>query len=212
MRVQTGGANQTGPMAYTHPMLEQRAQIERLHKEGLSLAEIGRRLGRQETTIGRELRKRRGAAGYDAEVAHLEAGCLRRVARRPTKGTPERIKGMEKGMAEGHSPQQIAGRWKRIGREMSERLSTEPVYRRVGEERRQGGDLYLVLRRGGRRRRRDRCGTRRGHRLKIRPEQKRERRPQEIHDRTQTGDWEVDLIVGAGQQGAVLVAVERTTR
>jgi IS30 family transposase len=48
--------------------------------------------------------------------------------------------------------------------------------------------------------------------LKIRPEQEIERRPQEINDRTRTGDWEVDLIVGAGQQGAVLVAVERVTR
>jgi len=51
MRVQTGGANQTGPMAHPHLTIEQRARMERLHKEGLSLAEIGRRLGRHETTI-----------------------------------------------------------------------------------------------------------------------------------------------------------------
>lgn len=42
---------------YTHLTSEQRAQIELLHKEGHSRAEIGRHLGRHETTIGREMRR-----------------------------------------------------------------------------------------------------------------------------------------------------------
>lgn len=212
MQGQTGGANQTGPMAYTHLTREQRAQIELLHKEGRSRAEIGRRLGRHETTIGREIKRRGGKTVYEAERAHLEAVCLRRVARRPTKWSETLAGEMECRMAEGHSPQQIAGRWKREGRSLKSRLSTEAIYRRVMEDRRTGGDLYRLLRRGGRKRRRDRCGTRRGHRLTLRPEQEIGQRPQEINDRTRTGDWEIDLIVGAGQRGIILVAVERVTR
>jgi IS30 family transposase len=66
-------------MAHTHLTPEQRAQMERLHKKGLSLAEIGRRLGRHETTIGRELRQRRGVLG--SGVAHCAAlgGTMTRV-------------------------------------------------------------------------------------------------------------------------------------
>jgi len=212
MQGQTGGANQTGLMAYTHLTSEQRAQIEFLHKEGHSRAAIGRRLGRHETTIGRELKRPGGMREYNAERAHLEAECMRRVARRPTKWTTGLAGEMECRMAEGHSPQQIAGRWKREGRCRKSWLSAEAIYRRVAEDRRRGGELYRLLRRGGRKRRNDRCGTRRGHRLKVRPEQEIGQRPQEINDRSRTGDWEVDLIVGAGQRGIILVAVERVTR
>lgn len=212
MQGQTGGANQTGLMAYTHLTSEQRAQIELLHKEGHSQATIGRRLGRHETTIGRELKRLGGKRVYNAERAHLEAECLRGKARRPTKWTEALACEVEFRMAEGHSPQQIAGRWKREGRSRKSWLSTEAIYRRVAEDRRRGGELYRLLRRGGRKRRNDRCGTRRGHRLKVRPEQELSQRPQEINDRTRAGDWEVDLVVGAGQRGIILVAVERVTR
>ena len=212
MQVQTGGANQTRLMAYTHLTREQRAQIELLHKEGHSRAEIGRRLGRHETTIGREVKRLGAGADYDAERAQVEAECLRRMPRRPTKWTAALEREMVYGLTEGHSPQQIAGRWQRGGRAPGARVSTETMYRRIGANRRSGGQLHRLLRRGGRKRRRDRCGTRRGHRLTLKPEQEISQRPKEINERTRTGDWEIDLIVGAGQHGFVLVAVERRTR
>jgi len=48
--------------------------------------------------------------------------------------------------------------------------------------------------------------------LKVSPEQEIGQWPQAINDRSRTGDWEVDLIVGAGQRGIILVAVERVAR
>ena len=48
--------------------------------------------------------------------------------------------------------------------------------------------------------------------MTLRPEQEIGQRPQEINDRTRTGDWEIDLIVGAGQREIILVTVERVTR
>jgi IS30 family transposase len=119
---------------------------------------------------------------------------------------------MGAGLAEGWSPQQIAGRWRQAGRAAKSRVSCEAIYLRVAADRRAGGELFRLLRRGGRKRRRDRCGTRRGHRLKVRPEQELSQRPAVINERARVGDWEVDLIIGAGQRGAVLVAVERRTR
>ncbi len=99
MQGQTGGANQTGLMAYNHLTREQRAQIEFLHKQGHSRAAIGRRLGRHETAIGRELKRSGGKRVYNAERAHLEAECMRRVARRPTKWTVDLTGEMECRMA-----------------------------------------------------------------------------------------------------------------
>ena len=127
------------------------------------------------------------------------------MPRRPTKWTEALVMDMECRMAEGHSPQQIAGRWRREGRAPKSRLSTEAIYRRISADRRRGGELFRLLRRGGRKRRRDRCGTRRGHRLKLKPEQEISQRPNEINERSRTGDWEIDLIVGAGKAPPVCV-------
>ena len=48
--------------------------------------------------------------------------------------------------------------------------------------------------------------------MTLRPEQEIGQRPQEINDRTRTGDWQIDLIVGPGQRQIILVTVERVTR
>jgi IS30 family transposase len=81
---------------------------------------------------------------YEAERAHLEAVCFRRMARGPTKWTKTLAGEIECRMADRHSPQQIAGRWKREGRSLKSRLGTEAIYGWVMEARRTGGDLYRL--------------------------------------------------------------------
>jgi len=103
-------------MTYTHLTNEQRTQIEALDKEGMSQMAIGRRLGRHATTIGRELERLGPGVVYKAEQAHLEAQCQRQMARRPSKWTLKLVAEVEAGLAEGWSPHQIAGRWRRAGR------------------------------------------------------------------------------------------------
>jgi len=56
------------------------------------------------------------------------------------------------------------------------------------------------------------AAARRGHRLVVKPEQEIAVLPEEIKDRNEYGNWEVDLVIGAGQQGVLLVAVERQSR
>jgi IS30 family transposase len=114
-------------------------------------------------------------------------------------------------LAAGWSPQQIAGRWGREGRGESLRWSHERIYQLIAADRKAGGTLWQLLRRGGKKVRRDRCGTRRGHRLKVAPEQEIAQRPAAVNDRLEVGHWEVDLVIGAAQQGVLLVAVERVT-
>jgi transposase, IS30 family len=119
---------------------------------------------------------------------------------------------IREGLRRGWSPQQIAGRWQQQGRAAAERLSHESVYALIGADRKAGGTLWQMLPRGGKRRRRDRCGTRHGHRLKVTPSQEIAARPAEINERKRAGDWEVDLMIGARQHGVLLVAVERPSR
>ena len=70
--------------------LTERLRIDRLHRDRVSVREIGRRLGRSPSTISRELRRNtaRHDRGYDATLAMLgrEPVALGRVGRgwRPT--------------------------------------------------------------------------------------------------------------------------------
>jgi IS30 family transposase len=50
------------------------------------------------------------------------------------------------------------------------------------------------------------------NRLKVTPAQEIAARPAEINERKRARGWEVDLMIGAGQQGVLLVAVERQSR
>ena len=200
---------------YEHLTSEQRAQIELLRKQGSGPSAIGRQLGRSKSTISRELR-RSGALNaqgtYAASQAQQQAAALSQVARRESWRTPQREAEIRACLAQHWSPEQIAGRWLQEGRVASQRLSRQSIYAMIGADRKAGGGLWQMLPRGGRKRRLDRCGTRRGHRLKVSAAQEITARPEAINERAHYGDWEVDLIIGAGQQGVLLVAVERLSR
>jgi hypothetical protein len=85
-------------------------------------------------------------------------------------------------------------------------LSYETIYQIIIKERRAGGQWYRLLPMGGRKRRRDRTGKKRD-RLKIQPEQELSARLERINQRMEFGHWEVDLVIGARQEGVLLVAV-----
>lgn len=197
---------------YGHLTSEERAQLELLHKQGHGPTSIGQQLGRAKSTVSRELRRGPGGGSYAAARAHAAAQILRAKARRLSRRTAARTAEIRAHLAQGWSPQQIAGRWAQQGRPAGERLSPESIYAVIEADRKAGGTLWQMLPRGGRKRRRDRCGARRGHRLKVTPAQEIAARPAEINERRRGGDWEVDLIIGAGQQGVLLVAVERQSR
>lgn len=148
---------------------------------------------------------------YEAKANHTAALTLRAKGRRPTRRTAARLQEIEAGLRKGHSPEQIAGRWEQEGRPAQERLSDETIYQVVIKDRKAGGSWYRLLPMGGRKRRRDRTGKKRD-RLKIKSEQELAVRPERINDRSEYGHWEADLVIGARQEGVLLVAVERVSR
>ncbi|MCY3874722.1 MAG: helix-turn-helix domain-containing protein, partial [Rhodobacteraceae bacterium] len=117
------------PKGYHHLTYGERCQIYALRKSGLSGLAIARQLGRDRTTIWREVRRNSGGRGYRHKQAQHTASARRRAASSvPRKMTPERWRLVAEKLSEGWSPEQIAGRFRKEGVVMAGR---EWIYRHV---------------------------------------------------------------------------------
>jgi hypothetical protein len=81
-----------------YPSLLEQQRIATLRRQGFSMREFSRRLGRAPSTISRELRRNTAAhdlGGYDGDLAHRRAGARERVpaavGSRPIPGCVERF-------------------------------------------------------------------------------------------------------------------------
>lgn len=195
--------------------LSEREEIACLKAARLPLREIARRLGRDPSTVSRELRRPSVAAGrYRASVAQTEAD---RLARRPRSAKlatylPLRIE-VETRLQRNHSPEQIARRLVEDFPDDPEmRVSHETIYQSLYVQARGGlkRELAAHLRTGrAMRKPHRRSDARRG---RIPNMVMISERPAEVADRAVPGHWEGDLIVGAHGRSAIGTLVERMTR
>src|SRR5271170_1132644 len=89
--------------------LEERERVAQFRNQGLSKAEIGRRLSRHRCTIGRELARNSDGVTYWASAAQQKARARRQ--RRPCKlDNPELNDFVRERLVQCWSPEQIAGR------------------------------------------------------------------------------------------------------
>ncbi|CEN52560.1 transposase (fragment) [Capnocytophaga canimorsus] len=111
----------------------------------------------------------------------------------------------EKIRQEQWSPQQIVGYCKKHEISM---VSTEKIYQYIREDKEKGGDLYQNLRHKLKHRKRPVSGKKEviKNRKPIRL------RPEIVLINEEFGHFEVDLIVGAENKGAILTIVERKTK
>jgi transposase, IS30 family len=198
---------------YRQLTTDDRNRIQRGLNEGLSRREIARRLGRWPSVVSREISRNRVGASYDAVSAgqRTRSRC-RRGQRKLGVGTALLGK-IHVGLLRGWSPEQIAGRLKRVHPdEPTERVSHETLYSYIyaqprGELRK---TLIAALRQGHKKRlARSRGTDRRG---RLRDMVSIHERPEEALGRQVPGHWEGDLIKGAGNAGAVGTLVERKSR
>ena len=199
-------------MSYTHLTSTERGQVQALLNEGKSQSYIAGILGRDRSTIGRELKRNGTKNGYNAEKA--QDRCRERhEACRPRKRLDHRPLWdyvFEK-IPSGWTPGQIAGRLPlEFPSDPRMRISHEALYQNLyGDER-----LHCLIadlpQARPKRRRRGQGKTRRGpsipNRVGI------EQRPPEVDARSRYGDWEGDLVVGANHQAFVATLVERKSR
>jgi len=203
-------------VSYNHLSLQERYVIHHLKLFQLTHREIGRRLGRHHTTIGREV-KRNGSSypelsPYWHETAQRRADERWRFARHRRRAAHGRLRryvlhriGLR------WSPEQIAGRLTiDHADDPGMRISLETVYQWIYADAATGGELYRYLRRAHKRRRRQRrYGSGRGlipGRVGI------ERRPEIVSTRSRFGDWEADTVEGAKGRGGIASHVERKSR
>ncbi len=187
---------------YTQLTQEERYQIYILKKAGHSQSEIAGILGRDKSTISRELRRNRGLKGYRPRQAHKLA-----LGRRYDKVQP-RIddsvwQQVEALIREEWSPEQIVGR---IAMEQGGSISHEWIYQYIYADQRSGGNLYKYLRCQKIRRKRYGAYDRRG---RIPNQVSIDDRPAIVDSKRRFGDWEGDTVIGKGHRGALVTLVER---
>jgi len=185
---------------------------------GRSQAQIALALGRSRSTISREVRRNTATAtATSGSGSHYDASCAsqasfarrRRGLVRLAEGSPLRTT-VFKQIRLGWSPQQISGRLKLM--DQPQTVSHETIYQAIyvlprGELRK---DLIGLLRQGRKLRRpRTQGKDRRGalpDMVSVHD------RPASVLTRQLPGDWEGDLIKGAGNASAIGTLAERKTR
>lgn len=199
---------------YQQLTLEERERILEYRWQKLSIREIGRRLDRDHTTIGREIKRNGGQllAKYSPRLADLRARSRikERGARPRLKNDPIRNYVLKK-LRRFWSPEQIAGRWNKFHPHLS--ISPEAIYQFIYSRVNdygfcRGPDLRIYLRRKHKRRNRKNPMYQRRRQM-IPNRIGIERRPKYIEKRKQIGHWEGDCLVSRKSRVALQSLVER---
>lgn len=201
---------------YKQLSLEERRKIEKWRTAKISVDVIAERLGRDRSTIFRELRRNHftdaqmpDVVGYFGVVASMKA-LARRQKDRKLMRHPELRELIIERIKDGWTPEQIAGRL--IYEKAPVRVCQETIYRFVYSPEGMKEDLWWYLPEH-RRKRRPRKG-RTPKKPKIHPDLGIANRPEIIADRVQFGHWESDLILFRRKFGLANVTslVERVSR
>ena len=167
--------------------------------------EIARRLGVHRSTIYRELARNTGPDGYRDLEAQQRAEARRMFCHRNSKiEKPIVRKFVCQGLKKHWSPDQIAGRLRRIYRRQPQRhVSRQTIYNWIKRQDQRGSCWRTWLRFGRPRRKRpENAGRLPGARTL-------EGRPKIVDQRRRFGDWEGDTLVSHGRRSGLASMVER---
>jgi len=194
-------------MKYHRLTQQERYQIYALLKEGLSLSAIANNIGKDKSTISRELQRNTGQKGYRPKQANTLAEARVRSKIKSTYLQNLQIKYIEEKIALKWSPEQISGRMRIDGLSP---VSHETIYRYILSDKRNGGKLYLHLRHKHKRyKKRYGSNDRRGQ---IPNKVSIENRPVIVEEKERIGDFEIDLIIGRYHKQALVTVVDRKSK
>lgn len=202
---------------YRQLSLEEREKLCVLHKQGFSLREIGKRLHRSDTTLGRELKRNQMHKGGEPideyvackaeEKARKRSAMQRQVA--AWKG-PEVYLYVRDHLRKGWSPEAIAGRLTLDHPELS--ICHETIYQTIYAKQNKKHALwnYLTVKR---KKRMKKEGRKVDRESRISEAVSIDKRATTIQSRTEYGHWESDNVIGRQtNKTALSVTVERTLR
>ena len=203
---------------YKHITPEEREKILILHSKELSITAIANSIGRNKSTVSRELSRNTVDGNYSAVSAQAAYEQRRKSCRLKKKLSDPLIFNTVRDKFLDHqwSPEQISERIKLEGASFS--ISYTTIYRGIyaglfdtAEERRSHGNQ------GARRKLRHRGKTRhtKGHketRGKIVVSNDLSERPAEANDRSRIGDWEGDTVAGKASGPCLVTLADRMSR
>lgn len=178
---------------------------------GTSKREIGRLLGFDHTTIGREIKRNRWGDTYVAIHAQAVTDDRKQTAgkRYPLKD-PLTQAYVIKHLRWGWSPEQISGRLKRRNGGHTV-ICPETIYAFIYAPDNKHLELWEDLPRKQKHRKLQH--GRKSQRVRIPDRVSIHARPEEVEEREEVGHWEADSVIGRQTKGAVIhTAVERKTR
>jgi IS30 family transposase len=179
-----------------------------LRQESFCPAAIARRLGRHRSTISRELRRNGSPwdGAYRASKAQEQANGRRSRSRRNQRFGGRDWRLVESLLREQWSPEQVSGSLRKAG---SLSISHETIYRYVWADRARGGELSKHLR-CAQKKRRKRYG-RYDSRGRLAGKRRLAERPAAVERRQAVGHWEIDTVMGVGNDHCIVTLVERAT-
>ena len=201
------------PKPYKHLSQNEREQLAHMHWEGKSLGEIAKALGRNKSTISREL-VRNSAPEYKRYTpcrAHA-----RSCERKTEANTHERMKNefirlyVRVGLSQGWSPEQISGRL-RIDYP-GQCINHEAIYQYIYHpENPRRLEMINLLRRAHKKRRTRGIG-RKERKTKIPNRISIDARPRSVESRRRYGHWEGDSLISRKSKVALNTLTERKSR
>lgn len=195
-------------MTYRQITQEERYQIAALRQARHCPAQIARELGRHRSTISRELARNCSPwdGGYRPSKAQEQVNGRRSRSRRNQRFGREQWGLVESLLQRDWSPEQVAGYLAKHG-ELS--ISHETIYRHVWADRTEGGALHRHLRCTPKKRRK-RYG-RYDSRGRLAGKRAIGERPAAVERRQAVGHWEIDTVMGQGNDHCIVTLVERAT-
>ncbi len=198
-------------MTYHQLTSDERYMISKMKRQGWSCAAIGRLMDRPRCTIKREIDRNStlaptGTRVYRPSKANELTNGRRRRCRRHSQFSAAEWQLVEERLCDDWSPEQIAATLKSEG---LLNISHETIYLHVWSDKAAGGSLYKHLRQSSKKRRKrhntyDSRGRLAGKRMI-------DERPSSVETRRIKGHWEIDTVIGGGNNHCIVTLVERKT-
>jgi len=196
--------------SYKHLSIEERDKLAVLRSQGWSLRAMAREIGRDVSTLSRELKRNAPpihAGYYLAHKADMRAVARRETASRHKRLGNDRVRAyVLKHLKKGWSPELIAGRLKNLG--WVKTVSHEAIYQWVYADAR---ELIPCLVRKNRQRQK-RGYSRKHTKSHIPARVSIALRPAGAENRSRLGHWEADTMTSRKSRSALQVAVDRKAR
>jgi IS30 family transposase len=183
--------------------IEHRIQIQTMLDNNHKAKEIALYVGCHISTIYREVKRVLGFSSYDAQGSQtaISTNMVRDNKRSPSD---DLVKLIDSKLTDDQwSPNQISKWLKLHGRE---EISHTWIYEHIERDRLAGGKLHTNLRSG------KYVPKNHDYKGKIPDRVTIDDRPEIIDERSRLGDYEIDLIVGTKNKGAILSMIDRSSR